>query len=68
MKKLLGILVLGLLLSGNAYAEMADPFKKFLSNKRDIKFYKGWIPEENVKPNYDTLVYELYRFIEQQVK
>jgi hypothetical protein len=47
---------LGLLLSGNAYAEMTDPFKKFLSNKRDIKFYKGWIPEENVKPNYDTLV------------
>ncbi|MDA7462378.1 hypothetical protein N8868_02960 [Candidatus Pelagibacter ubique] len=68
MKKLLGILILGLLLSGNTYAEMDDPFKKFFSNKRDIKFYKGWIPEENVKPNYDTLVYELYRFIEQQVK
>ena len=34
----------------------------------DIKTYRGWIPEENVKPNYDTLAYELYRFIEQKVK
>ena len=37
-------------------------FKKIYPNNLDIKFYKGWIPEENVKPNYDTLVYELFRF------
>ena len=37
-------------------------------NSLKIKFYDGWIPEKNVKPNYDTLLYELYRFIEQQVK
>ena len=124
MKKLLSIIVLGLLLSGNAYAENrligyfnewlnnnghhqyldkesdnvrykldrsvcksktleednniikkcigADgtiipnsdlKFKKIYPNNLNIKFYDGWIPEENVKPNYGTLVYELFRFI-----
>jgi len=33
------------------------------TNNLKIKFYDGWIPEENVKPNYGTLVYELFRFI-----
>ena len=33
-------------------------------NNLKIKFYDGWIPEswENVKPNYDTLVYEFFRY------
>ena len=33
-------------------------------NNLKIKFYDGWIPEswENVKPNYDTLLYEFFRF------
>ena len=30
-------------------------------NNLKIKFYDGWIPEQNVKPNYGTLVYELFR-------
>jgi hypothetical protein len=40
--------------------------KKELITNLNIKFYESWIPEpeENVKPNYDTLVYELFRFIE----
>ena len=97
---------MGLLLSGNAYANnRLDGFNKWLfenghteyiekverevckaepkysnlwyynncdkpkyKNSLKIKFYDGWIPEKNVKPNYDTLLYELYRFIEQQVK
>ena len=29
------------------------------TNNLKIKFYDGWIPEKNVKPNYGTLVYEL---------
>jgi Asp-tRNA(Asn)/Glu-tRNA(Gln) amidotransferase C subunit len=37
--------------------------KKELITNLDIKFYESWIPEENVKPNYETLVYELFRFI-----
>jgi hypothetical protein len=32
------------------------------TNNLKIKFYDGWIPEKNVKPNYGTLVYELFRF------
>ena len=110
MKKLLGIVVLGLLLSGNAYAnantnKRLNNFYKWLydnghyelvekvetekcksfdkgdtnwyynncdqpgyKSNLDIKTYRGWIPEKNVKPNYDTLAYELYRFIEEQVK
>ena len=40
----------------------------FYKSNLDIKIYNGWIPEKNVKPNYDTLAYELYRFIEEQVK
>jgi hypothetical protein len=96
MKKILGIMVLGLLLSGNAYANI-NSFNKWLydnghyelvekiekeicksldkgdpkyntnlchldiyKSNLDIKIYNGWIPEENVKPNYDTLAYELY--------
>ena len=31
-------------------------------NNLKIKFYYGWIPEENVKPNYDTLLYEFFRY------
>ena len=42
--------------------------KKELITDLDIKFYKSWIPEENVKPNYDSLVYELFRFIEKPFK
>ena len=37
-------------------------------NNLKIKFYDGWIPEENVKPNYGTLVYELFRFVERPFK
>jgi len=40
---------------------------KYKSNLK-IKFYDGWIPEKNVKPNYGTLVYELFRFIERPFK
>jgi len=110
MKKLLGIMVVSLLLSGNAYAnantnKRLNNFYKWLydnghyelvekvesekcksldigdrnwysnncdqpgyKSNLDIKTYRGWIPEKNVKPNYDTLAYELYRFIEQKVK
>ena len=35
---------------------------KYKTNPK-IKLYDGWIPEQNVKPNYETLVYELFRFI-----
>ena len=38
------------------------------TNNLKIKFYDGWIPEENVKPNYGTLVYELFRFTERPFK
>ena len=38
------------------------------TNNLKIKFYDGWIPEKNVKPNYGTLVYELFRFIERPFK
>ena len=38
------------------------------TNNLKIKFYDGWIPEQNVKPNYGTLVYELFRFIERPFK
>ena len=31
-------------------------------NNLKIKFYDGWIPEKNVKPNYDTLLYEFFRY------
>ena len=31
-------------------------------NNLKIKFYDGWIPEKNVKPNYGTLVYEFFRY------
>tara|TARA_B100000242_G_C43024294_1_gene476863 strand:+ start:124 stop:1563 length:1440 start_codon:yes stop_codon:yes gene_type:complete len=43
--------------------------RKYKNNLK-IKFYDGWIPEswENVKPNYGTLVYELFRFIERPFK
>ena len=104
MKKILGIIFLGLVLSGNAYAninsfnkwlydnghyELVEKIEKeicksldkgdpkyntnlchldFYKSNLDIKTYRGWIPEKNVKPNYDTLAYELYRFIEQKVK
>ena len=37
--------------------------KKELVTNLDIKFYDGWIPEENVKPNYDTLVYEVNKCV-----
>ena len=37
-------------------------------NNLKIKFYDGWIPEQNVKPNYGTLVYELFRFVERPFK
>ena len=32
------------------------------TNNLKIKFYDGWIPEKNVKPNYGTLVYEFFRY------
>ena len=28
----------------------------------DIKTYRGWIPEEVEKPNYETLLYEFFKF------
>ena len=37
-------------------------------NNLKIKFYDGWIPEQNVKPNYGTLVYELFKFVERPFK
>jgi hypothetical protein len=100
MKKILGIIVLGLLLSSNAYAnknsfnkwlydnghyELVEKIEKeicksldkgdpkyntnlchldFYKNNLNIKTYRGWIPEENVKPNYDTLVYEFFKYNE----
>ena len=76
MKKILTIISI-LIFSTSAYANnRLDGFNKWLfenghteyKNNLKIKFYNGWIPEENVKTNYDTLLYELYRFIEQQVK
>jgi len=105
MKKLLAIMVLGLLLSGNAYAndEHLDDFNQWLTknghynfvneveipeicklekrysnhwyynkcdevksgNKLKIKFYKNRsnIPW-NAKPNYDTLLYYLFSYIQ----
>ena len=44
----------------------ADEFQA--TNNLKIKFYDGWIPEKNVKPNYGTLVYELFRFNERPFK
>jgi len=38
------------------------------TNNLKIKFYDGWIPEKNAKPNYDTLLYELFRFNERPFK
>ncbi len=76
MKKLLGIVVLGLLWCNVSFAEeeIEDAFLNWLNKNNaqvkvdKIKLYKSWIPEENVKPNYETLVYELFRFIEKQIK
>ena len=101
MKKLLGIVVLGLLLSGNAYAddkkiqsfnswlfkmgyhqylniELSEKCKSFdkgdtnwyynncdqpgYKSNLDIKIYDGWIPEQVEKPNYETLLYEFFKF------
>jgi len=39
-------------------------FKGIYPNNLDIKIYDGWIPEKNVKPNYDTLVYEFFKYNE----
>ena len=33
-----------------------------LKNNLKIKFYDGWIPEEVEKPNYETLLYEFYKY------
>ena len=98
MKKIISIAVLGLLLSGNAYANI-NKFNKWLydnghyelvekvesekcksfdigdtnwyynncdqpgyKSNLDIKTYRGWIPEEVEKPNYETLLYEFFKF------
>ena len=31
-------------------------------NNLKIKFYDGWLPEETEKPNFGTLLFELYKF------
>ena len=31
-------------------------------NNLKIKFYDGWLPEESEKPNFGTLLFELYKF------
>ena len=31
-------------------------------NNLKIKFYNGWLPEETEKPNFGTLLFELYKF------
>ena len=31
-------------------------------NNLKIKFYDGWIPEETEKPNFGTLLFELYKY------
>ena len=31
-------------------------------NNLKIKFYDGWLPEETKKPNFGTLLFELYKF------
>ncbi|MDC6464764.1 hypothetical protein PQZ44_04905 [Candidatus Pelagibacter ubique] len=31
-------------------------------NNLKIKFYYGWLPEETEKPNFGTLLFELYKF------
>ncbi len=31
-------------------------------NNLNIKFYNGWLPEETEKPNFGTLLFELYKF------
>jgi len=31
-------------------------------NNLNIKFYDGWLPEETKKPNFDTLLFELYKY------
>jgi hypothetical protein len=41
MKKLLGMIVLGLLLSGNAYAEKDHAHKKHGMNEKIINLYKS---------------------------
>jgi len=41
---------------------LTDNFQ--LKNNLEIKFYDGWIPEHNVNPNYSTLVYELFRYLD----
>ena len=32
------------------------------NNNLKIKFYNGWLPEETEKPNFGTLLFELYKF------
>ena len=77
MKKLILIIFSLVFLSSNASSDSLYFFSKWLIknnvkvediNVDKIKFRRSWIPEENVKPNYETLVYELFRFIERQVQ
>ena len=78
MKKFIFIIFSLVILSSNANSDISPSvFLEWLKkndvkvediNLGKVKFYRSWIPEENVKPNYETLVYELFRFIEQQVK
>ncbi|MDC1152346.1 hypothetical protein OAS71_01835 [Candidatus Pelagibacter ubique] len=34
----------------------------FYKNNLNIKFYNGWLPEQTEKPNFGTLLFELYKF------
>ena len=78
MKKLILVIFSLLIFSSSASSNITNAaFLKWLKknnvkvediNVDKIKFYRSWIPEENVKPNYETLVYELFRFIERPFK
>jgi hypothetical protein len=46
--------------SNNWYYNKCD--KPQYKNNLKIKFYDGWLPEETKKPNFGTLLFELYKF------
>ncbi len=46
--------------SNHWYYNKCDQAK--YKNNLKIKFYNGWLPEEIKKPNFGTLLFELYKF------
>ena len=78
MKKFIFIIFSLVILSSNANSDISPSvFLEWLKkndvkvediNLGKVKFYRSWIPEENVKPNYETLVYELLDLLNNKLK